>query len=173
MVFSKIMIRTMIVVWVDVTGLTIWTYPIGVDCLLLVRHCYNGQHKVDQVERPKENNNHEEQDIQRTHRSDNLTTHKKGETMCIFFYLKLSIKRMIYLYNFPLIYYLVIRVFPEVQSDQLERSQHSPTKMVEACVAIVGVLSYIWKAGVSAGAFTERKDMDHLTCTERLHWIHI
>lgn len=86
--------------------------------------------------------------------------------MCIFFYLKLSTKRMIY---FDLIYYLVIRVFPEVQSDQLERSQHSPTKMVEACVAIVGVLSYIWKAGVSAGAFAERKDMDHLTCTERLH----
>lgn len=89
--------------------------------------------------------------------------------MFIFFYLKLLIKRMIYLYNFFLIYYFVIRVFLEVQSDQLERSQYSLIKMVEVCVVIVGVFFYIWKVGVFVGVFVERKDMDYLICIERLY----
>lgn len=89
--------------------------------------------------------------------------------MFIFFYLKLLIKRMIYLYNFFLIYYFVISVFLEVQSDQLERSQYSLIKMVEVCVVIVGVFFYIWKVGVFVGVFIERKDMDYLICIERLY----
>lgn len=152
------------------TGVTPCTYPIGVDSLLLVRHCYNSQHQVDQVERPKENNDNKEQDVQWTHRSDNLTKHGKEETTCIF---TQNDQQWDLFIQFSLVYYLVISVFPEVQSDQLEWGQHSPTKMVEACVAKVGVLSYIRKAGVSARAFTERKDINHLTCSERSHWIHI
>lgn len=51
--------------------------------------------------------------------------------------------------------YLVVRVFPEVQSEQLERSEHGPAKMVKPCEAIVGVFTDATKACVVAGTVPE------------------
>lgn len=51
--------------------------------------------------------------------------------------------------------YLVVRVFPEVQSEQLERREHGPAKMVKPCEAVVGVFTDATKACVVAGTVPE------------------
>ena len=53
--------------------------------------------------------------------------------------------------------YLVVDVFPEVQSDELEGVEHRPTEVIEVCVAKVWVVAEVRKTSVILGAVSGRK----------------
>ena len=61
-------------------------------------------------------------------------------------------------------HYLVICVFPEVQSYELKGRQHGPAKMIKPNIAKSRVFSDVFQAGVTAGTYSgkvENKKFSH------------